>query len=110
MGGLLSQFGKFSHSRTFIVMQEMSRFMRFGSKKYVNPGLRAKKTEFAALLITLIWLSSSVLSLCLLKAPKLVHASLHTFHVDSYESSNCCVGRLIFEILIDNFCGVFTCY
>ena len=36
--------------RTFVVMPEMSRFTRFGSqKKSLNLGLRAKKTEFAAL-------------------------------------------------------------
>ena len=40
--------------------------------------------KFIVTLVTLIWLFSSVLSLCLLKAPKLVHAPLHTLHVNSY--------------------------
>ena len=58
--------------------------------------------KFIVTLVTLIWLFSSVLSLCLLKAPKLVHASLHTLRVNSYtyESSNRCVGILIFEIKV----------
>ena len=47
---LLLQFRKLSHLRTFVAMQEMSRFTRFGSqKKTVNLGFRAKKTEFPAL-------------------------------------------------------------
>ena len=37
------------HLRTFVVMQEMLRFIRFGSQKTLNLGLRAKNTEFAAL-------------------------------------------------------------
>ena len=50
---LLLQFRKLSHLRTFVAMQEMSRFTRFGSqKKTVNLGFRAKKTEFPALFPT----------------------------------------------------------
>ena len=37
-------------SCTFVVVQEMSRFTRFGSQKTVNIGLRAKKTEFPVLI------------------------------------------------------------
>ena len=35
--------------RTFVGLQEMSRFTRFRSQKTVNLRLRAKKTEFVAL-------------------------------------------------------------
>ena len=56
---LLLQFRKLSHLRTFVAMQEMSRFTRFGSqKKTVNLGFRAKKTEFPALELTLIFPSN----------------------------------------------------
>ena len=50
---LIFLFSPFLHIcrdlHTFVVMQEILRFMRLGSQKNVNPGLRAKKTEFAAL-------------------------------------------------------------
>ena len=42
------------NSRTFFVVHGMSRFTRFGSQKKMNLGLRAKKTEFPALLLDLM--------------------------------------------------------